>query len=79
MAIVGFFLLPDFPLTTWWLTEEEKQLAHKRMEEDTVSNQGETSTWKGFQQAAKDPMVWLFAFMAHMHLAANGFKNFVSG
>jgi MFS family permease len=78
VAIVGFFLLPDFPLTTWWLSEEERQLAHKRMEEDTVSNQGQTSTWNGLRQAAKDPLVWLFAFMAHMHLAANGFKNFVS-
>lgn len=78
VAIVGFFLLPDFPLTTKWLTEEERQLAHRRMEEDTVQNQGETSTTNGFKQAVKDPLVWLFAAMAHMHLAANGFKNFVS-
>jgi hypothetical protein len=28
--------------------------------------------WAGFRQAGKDPMVWIFAFMAHMHLAANG-------
>lgn len=78
IAIVGYFLLPDFPLTTTWLTEEERQLAHNRMELDTVSNKGSTSTWQGFQQASKDPMVWIFAAMAHMHLAANGFKNFVS-
>ncbi|KAF3914204.1 hypothetical protein ABW20_dc0106302 [Dactylellina cionopaga] len=76
IAGVGFFLLPDFPLTTKWLSQEERELAHSRMELDTVANKGETSTWKGLQQAARDPMVWIFALMAHMHLAANGFKNF---
>jgi MFS family permease len=78
VAIVGYFCLPDFPLTTKWLTPEERQLAHARMEEDTVGNKGATSVWQGLRQATTDPCVWLFAFMAHMHLAANGFKNFVS-
>ncbi|KAK1989913.1 major facilitator superfamily transporter [Colletotrichum falcatum] len=76
IAVIGFFLLPDFPLTTKWLTQEERDLAHNRMELDTVGNKGETSTWKGLSQATKDPMVWIFCAMAHMHLAANGFKNF---
>ncbi|KAF1942018.1 MFS transporter [Clathrospora elynae] len=76
IAIVGFFLLPDFPHNTWWLTQEERDLATNRMAMDTVGNNGETSVWAGFRQAAKDPMVWVFAGMAHMHLAANGFKNF---
>jgi MFS family permease len=66
IAIVGFFLLPDFPHDTKWLTPDERALATSRMELDTVGNQGETSTRKGFMQAAKDPMVWIFAFMAHM-------------
>lgn len=66
IAIVGFFLLPDFPHDTKWLTPEERLLATNRMELDTVGNEGETSTRKGFMQAAKDPMVWIFAFMAHM-------------
>lgn len=76
IAIVGFFVLPDFPHDTKWLTQEERDLATNRMELDTVQNKGETSTFKGLKQASKDPMVWIFAMMAHMHLAANGFKNF---
>lgn len=76
IAVVGYFVLPDFPLTTKWLTQEERDLAHNRMELDTVENSGETSTWNGLKQACVDPMVWIFAMMAHMHLAANGFKNF---
>ncbi|KAH7259891.1 hypothetical protein FSOLCH5_009740 [Fusarium solani] len=76
IAVVGYFVLPDFPQTTWWLTQEERDLAYNRMELDTVGNKGETSTLEGLRQAAKDPMVWVFCFMAHLHLAANGFKNF---
>ncbi|KAF1916730.1 major facilitator superfamily domain-containing protein [Ampelomyces quisqualis] len=76
IAVVGFFMLPDFPHNTWWLTQEERDLATNRMALDTVGNKGQTSVWAGFRQAGSDPMVWLFAAMAHMHLAANGFKNF---
>ncbi|CAI6341921.1 unnamed protein product [Periconia digitata] len=76
IAVVGFFVLPDYPHNTVWLTPDERLLATQRMELDTVGNEGETSTWKGFKQASSDPMVWIFAGMAHMHLAANGFKNF---
>lgn len=53
-------------------------MAYNRMELDTVQNKGETGTLAGLKQAARDPLVWVFAAMAHMHLAANGFKNFVS-
>lgn len=66
IAVVGFFLLPDFTHNTWWLTQEERDLATNRMAIDTVGNKGDTSVWAGFSQAAKDPMVWVFAFMAHM-------------
>ncbi|RYP09606.1 hypothetical protein DL765_008380 [Monosporascus sp. GIB2] len=76
IAVVGYFVLPDTPSTTKWLTREERLLAHNRIELDTVENKGEASTWAGFKQATSDPMVWLFAMMAHFHLAANGFKNF---
>jgi len=78
IALIGYFVLPDFPLTTKWLTQEERDLAYNRIELDTVANQGQTSTKAGLMQAVQDPMVWIFALMAHMHLAANGFKNFVS-
>lgn len=76
IAVVGYFMLPDTPKTTRWLTPEERELAHNRMELDTVANKGESSTWNGLRKATSDPMVWIFALMAHMHLAANGFKNF---
>lgn len=61
IAIVGYFVLPDTPLTTKWLTPEERLLAHNRIELDTTQNQGDAGVWAGFRQAVSDPMVWLFA------------------
>lgn len=51
-------------------------MAHERIQRDTVGNAGDTTSWKGVFEAAKDPKVWLFVFMQHCHLGANGFKNF---
>ncbi|KIW12764.1 hypothetical protein PV08_07950 [Exophiala spinifera] len=76
VALGAAFTLPDHPLQTRWLSEEERRLAHARIEKDTVGNKAATSTVQGLLEAAKDPKLWLFAFMQHMHLAANGFKNF---
>ncbi|KAL3477231.1 major facilitator superfamily domain-containing protein [Aspergillus californicus] len=76
VAIAAIFVLPDDPLHTRWLTQEERQLAHDRILADTVGARVQTSSFGGVKEAAKDPRVWLFAFMQHMHLAANGFKNF---
>lgn len=76
VAVGAAFILPDDPLKTKWLTPEERQLAHSRVTDDTVGATHQTSTLKGLKEAAKDPKLWLFAFMQHMHLAANGFKNF---
>ncbi|KAJ0380208.1 hypothetical protein COL26b_001320 [Colletotrichum chrysophilum] len=76
IAIIAFFILPDEPLTTRWLTPEERILANERILRDTVGNTGQTTTWSGLIEAAKDPRVWLFTAMQHFHLGANGFKNF---
>lgn len=68
IAIIAFFILPDEPLTTRWLTPEERTLAHERIQRDTVQNTGETTSWRGILEAAKDRKVWLFVFMQHCHL-----------
>ncbi|KAK0384168.1 hypothetical protein NLU13_8256 [Sarocladium strictum] len=76
IAVMAFFILPNEPLTTRWLTEEERVLASERIRRDTVRDTGGTTSWKGIVEAAKDPKVWLFTAMQHCHLGANGFKNF---
>lgn len=77
IALFGFFLLPDTPLTTRWLNERERELAHSRMERDQVSDGlGEASAMEGLRQACRDPRTWIFVFMQNFHLSACSFNSF---
>lgn len=76
IACLSVLTLPDNPLTTKWLSPEQRLLAEARIAKDTVGHKTQTSAVAGLKEAASDGKVWLFAFMQHMHLAANGFKNF---
>lgn len=77
VAAMAFVMLPDHPLKTRWLTEEERQLAHERILADTTERREGTSVWTGLREAAVDWRCWLFCLMDNMHLSANGFKNFL--
>lgn len=76
IAIVSMFVLPDEPLTTKWLSEEQRVLAHGRMVRDTVQSREGTTTWTGLIEACKDIRLWVFVAMQHMHIAAGAYKNF---
>ncbi|KAF5685140.1 tartrate transporter [Fusarium circinatum] len=77
VAIVGFFMLPNTPLTTRWLNEREKQLAHERMEKDKAYDSEEGgSSWEGLKQACADKRTWLFCLMQNFHLSACSFNSF---
>ncbi|KAJ5463198.1 hypothetical protein N7475_008142 [Penicillium sp. IBT 31633x] len=76
VAGIGIFMIPDHPLTTRWLTPEERQLAHDRILRDTVSSEGSKGALAGLKQAMCDPRIYLLAFMQNMHLSACGFNNF---
>lgn len=78
VSIVGFFLLPNTPLTTHWLTEDERQLAHSRMLKDRVSDADdrEASALDGLKQACRDKRRWLFCLMQNFHLSACSFNSF---
>ncbi|KAI0378791.1 putative MFS transporter [Hypomontagnella monticulosa] len=78
VAIAGFFLLPDAPLKTRWLTPEERQLAHDRVAKDTTERlEGGSSVMKGLREALVDWRTYMFCLADLLHLAANGFKNFL--
>lgn len=76
IGLLGFWLLPDTPLTTRWLNPEERKLAHERMERDRVDDQGESSVMVGLKQAIRDPKTWIFCLMQNMHLSACSFNSF---
>ena len=74
------FILPDFPTTTRWLTEEERRLATKRMEEDAgVGDEGETEVGghgAGLWLAIKDWKVWWMAFAMTSQVVALSFNAY---
>ncbi|KAK1625764.1 major facilitator superfamily domain-containing protein [Colletotrichum phormii] len=76
ISVSSAFLLPDQPLDTRWLSEEERRLAHSRVAVDTVQLQANTSTWTGLSEASRDPRLWVLVAMQHLHLSASGYKNF---
>lgn len=53
MAFCAFFIIPDFPRTTRWLTEEEKQLAAWRLDEDIGADDWVNSKQQTFLHGAK--------------------------
>ncbi|KIR60522.1 MFS transporter [Cryptococcus bacillisporus CA1873] len=76
ISIIAMWLLPDHPRTTRWLSPEEQELAHFRMERDTVGLEESKSTLAGLKQAAADPKLWLLTLLQTLHLAACGFNSF---
>lgn len=77
VAIAAFFILPDWPHNTKFLTEEEKEMAQYRI---LVSNGGKEEgvggTWDGLKQAIADPFTWLFCGMHFALITAQSFKDF---
>lgn len=77
VALFGFWLLPNTPLDTRWLTERERELAHSRMVKDQLSDTvGQASSWEGLKQACADKRTWLFCLMQNFHLSACSFNSF---
>lgn len=70
-------MLPDAPLQTRWLNQEERQLAHARIARDTTEKRVATGSWSGLWDAVKDYRTWIFALQGNLHLSANGFKNYM--
>lgn len=66
VALCALPFLPDTPLTTRWLSAEEKQLAHERLFRDRVDIEEKGSTFQGLKQAVSDPRV------SHSYLARRG-------
>lgn len=76
ISVASAFILPDEPLQTRWLSEDEQRLAYSRIANDTVHLQESTSTWAGLLEASRDPRLWVLVFMHHLHMAASNYKNF---
>lgn len=65
VALAAIFILPDFPTTTKWLSDEERALALLRMKEDAAGvgdqDDDEVTNLQGLWMAVSDWRVWWFA------------------
>ncbi|KAI9803753.1 MAG: hypothetical protein M1825_001633 [Sarcosagium campestre] len=81
IALMAFFVLPDLPHNTKWLSEDERQLAMWRMEEDSCDGgtqraQGRRPTLEGLKMALVDVKFWLFTLYFFCILSSASFTNF---
>lgn len=78
LAIMSGFVLPDYPTTTPWLTDEEKHFAAWRLlaeinEEDKLHGQ---STREGLKLVLGDYRLYLFVLIQHTSLLSQTFQYF---
>ncbi|KAG8161957.1 hypothetical protein KVR01_007722 [Diaporthe batatas] len=77
VSAVSFFILPDEPLKTKWLSPAERRLAHDRIAADTVELQEKGSMLQGLKDALKDRRVWMFVVIQHVNAFAGSIRVFL--
>ncbi|KAF2683718.1 pantothenate transporter liz1 [Lentithecium fluviatile CBS 122367] len=80
IAVGAFFVLPNFPRTTSWLTDEERQLAVYRLKEDVgeddwTSSESQTF-FHGFKLALADIKTWILTIMLLAVVSSASVTNF---
>lgn len=63
VTVVAMWLLLDSPLTTRWLTPEERTLVSERINRNTVGLSLNKGAMAGLKQALRDPILYIFAFI----------------
>ncbi|KAK6065318.1 thiol-specific monooxygenase [Seiridium cupressi] len=78
VATTSIFVLPDYPATTKWLSDEEKAYAQWRLVDDIgeADNGGASSIKDGVKLALKDPRLYLFTVLQHTSLLSQSFQYF---
>ncbi|KAF5653869.1 allantoate permease [Fusarium sp. NRRL 25303] len=77
-AIVTYFVVPDYPATTAWLSDEERRIAVLRMAEDASKedDRADVSAWEGARMAFTDPALYMIWIMQLGLNTAAAFTNF---
>ncbi|KAL2679217.1 hypothetical protein Neosp_009984 [[Neocosmospora] mangrovei] len=60
LGIVVYLVLPDFPNTASWMSQEEKDFIQARLPINAPRAAEKDFDWKEFWQTLKDPKLWLF-------------------
>lgn len=72
------YVLPDYPATTKWLTDEERTLAISRLAEEAneIDHDETSSKWEGLKLAFTDPVLYVIWLMQLGLNTAAAFTNF---
>lgn len=77
-AVAAMFILPDYPATTKWLSDQEKAVAIYRLEKDTGVKDEETMTlFQSFKSAVLDYKLWLLALIIVTKTTAGAVTQFI--
>lgn len=80
VGVVALFVLPDYPSTTKWLTQEEKVVAQGRLAadagSDTLLDEEKVPITRGLIWAAKDLRTWMFACLQMATTASISYSHF---
>jgi hypothetical protein len=77
-ALTCIFILPDFPHTTRWLSEEEKAIATFRLRDRNGNNDEERgSLLSGLRMAVTDYKVWILAGIVITKTSAAAVTSFI--
>lgn len=76
----AYFILPDTPANTKFLSQQEKDIIQWRLQKDVgvkdSDKEAEISDWEGFKLAVKDIKMWMLCGMHSFLVAACGVTNF---
>ncbi|KAF9763240.1 hypothetical protein IL306_003209 [Fusarium sp. DS 682] len=77
-ALVTYFVVPDYPATTAWLSDEERRIAVLRMAEDASKedDRADVPAWEGAKMAFTDPALYMIWIMQLGLNTAAAFTNF---
>ncbi|CDR43593.1 CYFA0S12e02344g1_1 [Cyberlindnera fabianii] len=79
ISILFYFHIPDTPSGAWFLTEEEKLMAVKRIKENNQGYGNKTFKKEQFMECLKDYRIWLiFVFGVVNEIPNGGITNFSS-
>ncbi|KAK2624961.1 hypothetical protein QTJ16_005330 [Diplocarpon rosae] len=78
IAFSSIFVLPDYPSTAKWLSDDERHFAEWRMIDDAKESDdtASTSLLAGLELALKDYRLYIFILFQHLSLLSQTFQYF---
>ncbi|KAH7311438.1 major facilitator superfamily transporter [Stachybotrys elegans] len=77
-GIVALFILPDYPKSTSWISERERDIAQRRLALDLGETEEteDIGAFQGLKMALTDPKVWLLGLTYHATIMGLSFVFF---